>query len=236
MFYTYSIKPIVLNTVTLSLACPECQHENQVLTIYKKYLQICWLVMIPLKRNCTLNCPHCGHSSTKKQFIVHLQKLGKDAAAIKERLNSLIKSAKSPLYPKILFCCLALLIAAFVIMAAYNERQSAALVTEYRSHPHDNALLLVKFEEQQYPYEIVFVQEIGNDSAIILPSKHAYKHQTDAKRALEELQKAQINSKFFSNFYDPVVVDTNAFLSNVITHVGVRETKSDDQLMVARKK
>lgn len=225
MIYSYSIKPIVLNTVTLPQACAQCGHENTVLTIYKKYLQICWVLMIPIRRNCSVRCPHCGHYANRKQFLAQLQKSGKDAEKIKEKLKSLVKSAKTPLYPKILFGCLALIVSAIIVVTAYDKRQSAASVAEYCASPHNNVLLIVKHEEEKFPYEILYIPKIEQDQAVILPSKYAYKRQNDAEKALAEIKRAIAQKDVSNVLQESLEVDTQTLLSFSIVYVGSVATK-----------
>lgn len=213
MFYTISVKPIILNTSPVSHACTKCSQENQTLTVYKKYLHLSWLLMIPLRKSCRIDCHQCGHSLSKRQFIRQLRELGGDARRMEDQVYTKISQAKTPLHPKIrlgIFALLAITLCAFV---NYNDKKSEAIVNEYKAHPVKNVLLIVKHKKEKFPFEIIFVKAIRDQKVKILRSKYVYKSLHNATQELDKIKNAIANRKYFEDFNKSTVIKLEELLS-----------------------
>jgi hypothetical protein len=220
MFYTWSIDPIVLDTAAVSHPCTKCGHSNQILSVYKKYIKVSLIVMIPLRKSCVVNCPHCGNSLNKKQFITELRELGGgEARRVEDQMHSLIANAKVPLHARIRFGAFLLLMALFGGFATYTEKQTATRVQEYHAQPHTNALLVLKHADEKFPYEIVFVKGIEGDNAQILASKYTYKRLGDATTSAKSIQKNLGTSQGFDEFLEPIDVKIDDLLACSIVEV-----------------
>lgn len=219
MFISYSVKTKVLDSEPLTLQCKGCAEDNLHLTIYKKYFELYWVLMIPLKRGCMLLCPNCGQTHTKKEYLQYLEAAGEDSKAVEQKLKTRIKKAKTPLYPKISLSILAFAIAVGVLIVNHNERENKAVINNYKQNPSSNVLVVIKDETEKYPYIIYHVQKVLFDKAKVAPAKYSYKTESDAKEAVKTLLKEQFLLSFAENFHPSMSIYSNELAASAITQV-----------------
>jgi predicted RNA-binding Zn-ribbon protein involved in translation (DUF1610 family) len=219
MFFLYSLKSIVLNKVSVRLPCPNCAHPNQLLTVYKKYFQVSWLLMIPIRRNGELSCPNCGNTVCKQKLVNDLQQSGHEARKMVELVNTHIKEAKSPRYPTVLFSCLLLIFAFFFVMGKYESKKTSIIVKNYCDNPKNNVLMIVEGDNEEFPYNVIYVSEIDKEKAVILTSKYAYKHLRDAQKTFRNIKEALLNKNFSEDLDEQIVLKTEDLLTRSIASI-----------------
>ncbi len=118
-------------------------------------------------------------------------------------------------------------IGAGIIYINYERQHVAPQAIDYTLKPKDNVLLIIKFEEDAHPYQIVYMPKIIGGNFIMLPWNHGYKSFSDAANALDDVRRELYDNKINKHFGHPRLIDQTTFNNFSIHKVDLLQKYSD---------
>ncbi|MBA3603794.1 MAG: hypothetical protein H0W50_09190 [Parachlamydiaceae bacterium] len=163
----YGTKKIELKTIDLPVACTSCGHAQQRLQIYRKFVSLYFIPLIPLQKKSVVNCPSCFKELKGKIFFEGLATKELDPVQAKFHFKSILKATKTPLYMYVLPFLLVALIAGVFAYGYHESQQSKVMLEEYLHSPVGNVITVIKSQEGAYPYHISYIAEINDQNAVV---------------------------------------------------------------------
>ncbi len=217
----YGTKTIDLKTIDLPVACTNCGHSQQRLHIFRNFLSLYFIPIIPLRKKGIVNCPACLNELKEKVFFKELAYKGLDLAQAKSHYKSFLNSTKTPLYMYVLpFLLLAFLVGCFA--TTFHESQQIKLsVKEYLKSPLGNVITVIKSKEGAYPYHISYIAEIYGETAVVFDWGYSYESKNDVERGVKLARKSIDKNDLKTDFSLPHFVPVE-----IVKEVGIVDIRT----------
>lgn len=199
MTIVYGTKYYVLQQIMLPIPCKQCGHPDQTMIVTKEFFTVYFVPLMPLRRKMTISCPHCLREISKRRFLKELAEQGKDKDNIREKLNQLLRKTKVPMRHYVPLSIALIVLAGIFMINFQSDRLQKELIKKYQEDPKTSALVVLRMDNENFPYTVIYISEIDNDSVIIYPMLYSFDTISSVDKILVSAEK-QIKTAEMKDF------------------------------------
>ena len=219
----YGIKNIPLKTLEFPVPCLSCGNEKQGIEVYCTCFSLFYIPFLPYRKRALLYCEACGKTQKMRDFF---KKVSSKKEA-KSHFKSILKKIRVPFYLFATTGTAMALIGAAAYLSYTSQKQISIQAGSYSRKPISNALVVIKVEDDVYPYQIAYVPEVDNKEAIVFVWKYSYERKGDARKALSTVLNSLSTNTVEANFSEPYVVLLKDFSNLDFVYVEQLEKEFD---------